>query len=35
MSVSHEAFLSLLKSVASDTEAMLSELLAQAPARRA
>ncbi len=31
MSVSHEAFLSLLKSVASDTEAMLSELLAQAP----
>ena len=32
MSVSHEAFLSLLKSVASDTEAMLSELLAQAPA---
>ena len=32
MSVSHEAFLSLLKSVASDTEAMLSELLAQASA---
>ena len=32
MSVSHEAFLSQLKSVASDTEAMLSELLAQAPA---
>ena len=32
MSVSHEAFMSLLKSVASDTEAMLSELLAQAPA---
>jgi farnesyl diphosphate synthase len=31
MSVSHEAFLSLLKSVASDTEAMLSELLQQAP----
>ena len=31
MRVSHEAFLSLLKSVASDTEAMLSELLAQAP----
>jgi farnesyl diphosphate synthase len=32
MSVSHEAFSSLLKSVASDAEAMLSELLAQAPA---
>ncbi|MFZ1963776.1 MAG: polyprenyl synthetase family protein [Roseiarcus sp.] len=32
MSVSDEAFLSLLQSVASDTEAMLSELLAQAPA---
>ncbi len=32
MSVSHEAFLSQLKSVASDTEAMLSELLTQTPA---
>jgi len=32
MSVSHEAFLSLLKSVASDTEAMLSELLTPTPA---
>jgi farnesyl diphosphate synthase len=31
MSVSLEAFLSLLKSVASDTETMLSELLAAAP----
>ena len=31
MSVSEEAFLSLLQSVASDTEAMLSELLAPAP----
>jgi len=32
MSVSPEAFLSQLKSVASDTEAMLSALLKQAPA---
>lgn len=32
MSVSHEAFLSQLNSVASDTEAMLSELLTQTPA---
>ena len=32
MSVSPEAFLSQLKSVASDTEAMLSALLNQAPA---
>jgi farnesyl diphosphate synthase len=31
MSVSHEAFLSLMKSVASDAEAILSELLAPAP----
>ena len=31
MNVSYEAFLSLLKSVASDTEAMLSELLAATP----
>ena len=31
MSVSPEAFLSLLKSVASDTETMLGELLTQAP----
>ena len=31
MSVSHDAFLSLMQSVASDAEAMLSELLAPAP----